>query len=1209
MSIDKYHNQIVRKVNVLDNGTEGILVEIEKLDTKIDEVETTLVTKVDQALLIASNVQKMEGKPGYSPIKDIDYFDGKDGESYILTDEDKKVIASSIEVPIVEKVIEKTKTVIRETPIVTEITKEVLPDDIAEKLNTLEAAIDVSVIKGAITRSDLDNQDKKVLEGMAKQDGRIKLIDQRWGGHGGGSTGGVTSVTATLPITSTLGKTPNISTSMNTGKLIGRGTAGVGVMEEIAIGTGLSLTGTTLNATAGPELWTESGGNLFPTTITDNVGIGTNTPAYKLDALGETTTVASPSVFTATLTPETLSTPGSDTLALVYGPRDDGTDTGSTQDLGGTGYIANCQSINATLYSYRNGLGGGIIYTSPLGINLTFVDTICDGTTPFNIQWNWSAETNGDGSGVDGYILLNNTTSYSYDVGNVTTFNDGSVTNFATYAPFAGGGAFTASGQTFNFDMFAAPFSPSGFSTYYNDNGNGYNITITDSQNNGSQFWISHTIASTGGNPWRELQQSNGFSQDGTGDQTYYQVLDYAGSSTVTPQHYGIVSDGTTFNRDYQAHTFQNSPSLYFSSGHTDASTVDPNDGLYYYITYIEANPGAGVRVLESINGGAFGGRDVSGASVSFYQDNLGGTFNSDITVTPTSISSTAGRFSNSSSGSGSAPQLILNSTAGSSDQESLVFKNNNTTRATISWNSGMTIDSLTSMIFQLGGTNRAAFDGGTFRLYSNTGFILTDAGASLWFYANQSNKNVSIGTNASGTARLQIGAGTATAGTAPLKINAGTLLTSAENGAIEHDTDHWYETDNLTRRMFITAASDSTISDGQYMRADASGRAVGGTQLLLSGGILTAGVAALFQQGLSVSSGKDISMSTGSRYIGGLRTMYATGAVSTSLNLANHSPIFVFTGSTSGRTLTLPTAASINGTVFEIKNDATVSVTVATTSAQTIFTTSAVSTVVLQPGEFIRCISDGTNWIAADFSAVAAASITGGTALTKTDDTNVTMTLGGAPTTALLTAASMTLGWTGLLSVLRGGTGLATATMNGVMLGNGTSPFAFTAAPSIGGVLRGNGFGVPAFGAIDLQNSNSILSTSKLPIAQGGTGQTTLLGAGIVTVTNTVSLTGQTADITTTNVATVAGLYRVSYSLQDTTADITAGAVVLTISYTDGAGSTTSTATQVLTGLGRQSGVLYIQLASGNLTYATSHTGLFGTATYALYITTERLL
>ena len=47
--------------------------------------------------------------------------------------------------------------------------------------------------------------------------------------------------------------------------------------------------------------------------------------------------------------------------------------------------------------------------------------------------------------------------------------------------------------------------------------------------------------------------------------------------------------------------------------------------------------------------------------------------------------------------------------------------------------------------------------------------------------------------------------------------------------------------------------------------------------------------------------------------------------------------------------------------------------------------------------------------------------------ALTKTDDTNVTLTLGGTPATALLQATSITVGWSGQLAVSRGGTGLGT--------------------------------------------------------------------------------------------------------------------------------------------------------------------------------------
>lgn len=69
---------------------------------------------------------------------------------------------------------------------------------------------------------------------------------------GGSSGGGVTDVTATPPLTSSGGTTPDISTSMNTNRLIGRSSANVGVMEEIQVGDGLTLSGGVLTNTATP---------------------------------------------------------------------------------------------------------------------------------------------------------------------------------------------------------------------------------------------------------------------------------------------------------------------------------------------------------------------------------------------------------------------------------------------------------------------------------------------------------------------------------------------------------------------------------------------------------------------------------------------------------------------------------------------------------------------------------------------------------------------------------------------------------------------------------------------------------------------------------------------------------------------------------------------------------------------------------------------
>jgi WD40 repeat protein len=108
--------------------------------------------------------------------------------------------------------------------------------------------------------------------------------------------------------------------------------------------------------------------------------------------------------------------------------------------------------------------------------------------------------------------------------------------------------------------------------------------------------------------------------------------------------------------------------------------------------------------------------------------------------------------------------------------------------------------------------------------------------------------------------------------------------------------------------------------------------------------------------------------------------------------------------------------------------------------------------------------------------------------------------------------------------------------------------------------------------------------------------------GAGRIAFYN---LTGQTADVASSKItnATAAGMYRVEYVLADTTSDITAGTVTLTISWTDDVGATTATANQLLTGTGRMPGDVVLYLASGDITFATTHTGIFGSAAYALRI------
>lgn len=105
--------------------------------------------------------------------------------------------------------------------------------------------------------------------------------------------------------------------------------------------------------------------------------------------------------------------------------------------------------------------------------------------------------------------------------------------------------------------------------------------------------------------------------------------------------------------------------------------------------------------------------------------------------------------------------------------------------------------------------------------------------------------------------------------------------------------------------------------------------------------------------------------------------------------------------------------------------------------------------------------------------------------ALTVSNDTNVTLTVGGSASTALLNAASVTAGWTGLLSIARGGTNSnATPTAGGVGYGTGTA-HAYSAAGTSGQALLSGAAGAPTWGT--------------LGTGAGGTGLTSFTVNGIL--------------------------------------------------------------------------------------------------------------
>jgi hypothetical protein len=103
--------------------------------------------------------------------------------------------------------------------------------------------------------------------------------------------------------------------------------------------------------------------------------------------------------------------------------------------------------------------------------------------------------------------------------------------------------------------------------------------------------------------------------------------------------------------------------------------------------------------------------------------------------------------------------------------------------------------------------------------------------------------------------------------------------------------------------------------------------------------------------------------------------------------------------------------------------------------------------------------------------------------ALSVTNDTNVTISLSGNPTTALLNSIAMALQWNGQLSVGRGGTGRSGIESNSIIVGNGSSSFTAIAPGSLGQVLVGKGTStIPAW-ASDLYLNGDIQTTGTASI------------------------------------------------------------------------------------------------------------------------------
>ncbi|MEI6287161.1 MAG: hypothetical protein WCP79_11715 [Bacillota bacterium] len=213
----------------------------------------------------------------------------------------------------------------------------------------------------------------------------------------------------------------------------------------------------------------------------------------------------------------------------------------------------------------------------------------------------------------------------------------------------------------------------------------------------------------------------------------------------------------------------------------------------------------------------------------------------------------------------------------------------------------------------------------------------------------------------------------------------------------------------------------------------------------------LTTGTSILYGDGTGGFS--NVTIGSGVSFVTG--TLSATGSGGTVTSVTGTSPVV----SSGGNTPAISLAAAYGDTLNPYgTKTATYVLAGPTTGAATAPTFRALVSTDIPSLSYVSSVS-ATAPITSTGGLTPTIAVTS-SALTKTDDTNVTVTLGGSPTTALLAATSLTLGWSGQLAVSRGGTGLSAGTSGGIPYFSSTSTIASSALLTQYGVVYGGGAG-----------------------------------------------------------------------------------------------------------------------------------------------------
>lgn len=177
------------------------------------------------------------------------------------------------------------------------------------------------------------------------------------------------------------------------------------------------------------------------------------------------------------------------------------------------------------------------------------------------------------------------------------------------------------------------------------------------------------------------------------------------------------------------------------------------------------------------------------------------------------------------------------------------------------------------------------------------------------------------------------------------------------------------------------------------------------------------------------------------------------------------------------------------------------------------LFTTSVANSTTTPALSFILTNAGANTYFGNATGGSAAPSYTAAGALTKTDDTNVTLTLGGAPTVSLLAATSLTLGWTGVLSLARGGTNAnLTASNGGIFYSTASAAAILSGTATANQMLQSGSTAAPSWSTTTWPATSTagriLYSTFNNVIGELTTTARAVLGSSSTSVPNWLALT-----------------------------------------------------------------------------------------------------